>query len=83
MKAKVKGLRRAPISGDYIRLDAFMKYVGEAETGGEAKGIISDGEVFIDGKKCIQRGKKVCKGSFVRHRNKIWMITGAPASDGG
>jgi ribosome-associated protein len=82
MKVKVKGLRRTPVTGDFIRLDAFMKYVGEAETGGDAKRIIIGGEVFVDGERCAQRGKKVYRGSFVRYKGKIWAITGAPATDG-
>ncbi|MDR1599350.1 MAG: RNA-binding S4 domain-containing protein [Oscillospiraceae bacterium] len=82
MKAKVKGLRYAPVTGEYIRLDAFLKFIGEAETGGEAKHIISDGKVSVDGGKCIQRGKKVYRGSFVGYEGKLWRITGAPASDG-
>jgi ribosome-associated protein len=82
MKVKVKGLRYTPVTGDYIKLDSFMKYVGEAETGGDAKRLISDGEVFVDGEKCTQRGKKIYKGSFVRYKGKTWVITGTPAPDG-
>jgi ribosome-associated protein len=82
MRARVKRLRHIPITGDYIKLDSFMKYVGEAETGGDAKRIISEGSVFVNGEQCILRGKKVYKGSFVRYRGKIWAITGTGTSDG-
>jgi ribosome-associated protein len=79
MRAKVSGVMTVAVKGDHIRLDALLKYVGAVGTGGEAKAAISNGEAFINGEKCIQRGKKVCIGSFVKFRNAMWRIAAAPA----
>jgi ribosome-associated protein len=79
MRTKVSGIAAAAIKGEYIRLDALLKYMGAVETGGEAKEAIKRGEAFIDGEKCIQRGKKVYIGNFVRYKNVIWRIAAASA----
>lgn len=46
----------------FIRLDALLKYAGWAETGGEAKLLIQNGEVTVNGEVCTQRGKKLRAG---------------------
>ena len=67
MKVKVHGLRAVPISGDYIRLDALLKYSSLASSGGQAKMIIKGGFVFVGSKVCTMRGKKVWPGDVVRY----------------
>ena len=49
----------------FIRLDALLKLSALAETGGHAKEMILEGEVMVDGKVVLQRGKKVYPGSSV------------------
>lgn len=46
------------ISTPFIRLDALLKFKGEAETGGQAKQMIQDGLVKVNGETCTARGKK-------------------------
>ena len=59
------------ISTPFIRLDALLKFKGEAETGGQAKQMIQDGLVKVNGETCTARGKKNqarrC-GGHPRHR---------------
>ena len=43
-----------------------MKYSGIAETGGDAKNIIADGEVSVNGEVCLMRGKKIRDGDIVK-----------------
>lgn len=57
------------ISSEFIKLDAFLKFSAVAESGGEAKMIIGDGEVFVNGEKCTQRGKKIYPGDIVKIDN--------------
>ena len=55
---KVPKKKRIPvvITTDYIRLDAALKLSGVAGTGGQAKTIIIDVLVKVNGEKCVQRG---------------------------
>lgn len=60
-----------PITTEYIKLEALLKFAGEAETGGEAKSAIQAGEVTVNGQVCTMRGKKmrpgdVCEWNGVR-----------------
>ena len=66
MKVKLRGVRQVPIAGEFIRLDALLKYASIASTGGEAKILIQNGEVFVGGEECMQRGKKIRPGDVVR-----------------
>ena len=50
------------ITTEYIKLDALLKFAGAVETGGEAKQIIQDGGVLVNGEVCTMRGKKLRSG---------------------
>ncbi len=69
MKIKAKATPRknenVKITTDFIRLDAFLKFKGIAETGGQAKTFIQDGIVKVNGEVCTARGKKIHKGDTV------------------
>ena len=54
------------ISTPFIRLDALLKFKGEAETGGQAKELIHEGLVQVGGQVCLLRGKKLRPGDRVR-----------------
>lgn len=59
-------IQSIPISTEFIRLDSAMKYAGIVMTGGEAKILIQEGYVAVNGEPCFQRGKKLKPGdSFV------------------
>jgi len=66
MRIKVRGVKNIYISGEYIKLDALLKFASIASTGGEAKHLIQSGSVLVDGDVCDQRGKKVKPGNIVR-----------------
>lgn len=53
------------INTEYITLSAFLKWCGVAETGGEAKNRIIDGEIKVNGEVCTMRGKKLRVGDQV------------------
>ena len=63
------------IHTDFIKLDAFLKYVGEAGTGGEAKLRIAEGAVTVNGEACLQRGKKLRAGDRVELDGKVFVLT--------
>lgn len=54
------------ISGDYIKLESLLKFEGMTETGGEAKFLIQDGQVLVNGEICTMRGKKIRPGDTVQ-----------------
>ena len=74
MKLKLHGVKGIVISTEFIKLDALLKYSGIASTGGEAKIIILAKEVFVNGKLCLERGKKIRPGDIVRFRNDVLRI---------
>ena len=56
---------RISITTEFIKLDALLKFSGLAETGGEAKILIQNGEVLVNGEVCTMRGKKIRSGDKV------------------
>lgn len=58
-------MERVPIKGEFITLGQVLKLSGIAQTGGQAKFMISDGRVRINGQTVLQRGKKVFPGDIV------------------
>ena len=53
------------IETEFIRLDAFLKFAALVGTGGEAKLLIADGLVKVNGEVCTMRGKKLRPGDTV------------------
>lgn len=49
----------------YIKLDSLLKFAGLCATGGEAKELIGQGLVQVNGKVCFERGKKCYSGDVV------------------
>ncbi len=54
--------KKVPITTEYIKLEALLKLSGVADTGGQAKTIIQNGEVTVNGEPCLMRGKKLRPG---------------------
>lgn len=53
------------IDTEFIKLQDLLKFAGVTETGGQAKFIIQDGYVFVNGEICTMRGKKIRNGDKV------------------
>ena len=53
------------IRTDYIKLDALLKYAALVGSGGEAKTVIAEGLVRVNGEVCTMRGKKLRPGDRV------------------
>ena len=53
------------ITTEFIKLDALLKFSGLAETGGEAKILVQEGKVTVNGEVCTMRGKKIRPGDRV------------------
>jgi len=48
-----------------IELSQFLKFAGAAESGGQAKQAVADGEVFLNGVVETRKGKKLVAGDKV------------------
>lgn len=55
------------ITTEFIKLDSLLKFAGAAQTGGEAKEAVQNGEVLWNGEVCTMRGKKVRPGDQVEY----------------
>lgn len=55
---------------DYIKLGQALKAAGLTDTGAEAKAVIQDGLVRVNGQIEVQRGKKLVAGDKVEYRGK-------------
>ena len=53
------------ITTEFIRLDSLLKLGGAMDTGGQAKFVIQNGEVTVNGETCTMRGKKLRPGDLV------------------
>ena len=57
--------KEVAITTEFIKLEAFLKFAGAVSTGGEAKNLIQDSLVRVNGEVCTQRGKKIRPGDDV------------------
>ncbi|PJI94322.1 RNA-binding S4 domain-containing protein [Luteimicrobium subarcticum] len=55
-----------PISDDEIRLGQFLKLAGLAESGAEARELVAEGEVSVNGEVDTRRGRRLVVGDVVR-----------------
>lgn len=64
------------INSEYIKLDSFLKAVNEAASGGEAKVLISEGLVQVNGEPESRRGRKLRPGDSVAIAGRSYQIEG-------
>ncbi len=60
------------ITTEFIKLDSFLKYAGLTDTGGQAKELVLDGQVKVNGEVCTMRGKKIRPGDVVEVQGAIF-----------
>ncbi|HEY9707513.1 MAG TPA: RNA-binding S4 domain-containing protein [Oculatellaceae cyanobacterium] len=57
-----------------IKLDQFLKLVGAVQTGGEAKLIIQDGLVKVNGETETRRARKLVSGDSVMVQRATYRV---------
>jgi len=72
MKNKV--MKRIQISTEYIKLDQFLKFARIVSTGGEAKNLIAEKDVFVNGEIEKRRGRKLRHMDEVRIDDEVYVI---------
>lgn len=65
------------INTEFIKLDAFLKYVGACGSGGEAKTAVEAGRVKVGNQICQMRGKKLRPGDTVEYGSRKYMVAKA------
>lgn len=68
MKKEIK------ITTEYIKLDQFIKFVGIVSNGGEAKFLIAEGAVEVNGETELRRGRKLRIKDVIKYKNNEFVI---------
>lgn len=63
------------ITTEFIKLDALLKFAALVGTGGEAKFVVAEGLVKVNGETCTMRGKKLRTGDTVEFNGETVTIT--------
>ncbi|MBL4938394.1 RNA-binding S4 domain-containing protein [Clostridium sp. YIM B02515] len=67
-------MKEIKIDTEYIKLDAFLKWAGAVGMGSEAKIVVQNGEVKLNGNIEVQRGKKLVKGDIIEFDGESYKI---------
>ncbi|HEY6640819.1 MAG TPA: RNA-binding S4 domain-containing protein [Povalibacter sp.] len=70
------------LKGEFIPLDALLKTTGIASSGGEAKAMVADGHVQVDGQPESRKRCKIRAGQVVRAGDAtIRIVAGSTAAE--
>ena len=67
-------MEKIKINTEFIKLDSLLKFAALVGTGGEAKYVISEGLVSVNGEVCTMRGRKIYPGDRVEFAENIFEI---------
>ena len=70
-----------PLRGDFITLDRLIKACGLANSGGQAKLMVADGLVQVDGQEELRKTAKIRAGQVVAMGNARIQVVGEVAGD--
>ena len=79
MKVTVKKKETATavaITTEFIKLQDALKFANIVYSGGEAKQLILEEQVKVNGETCTMRGKKLRPGDVVTFMGHSWRVTG-------
>ena len=63
------------IHTEFIKLQDALKYANVVYSGGEAKVLILDGQVQVNGETCTMRGKKLRPGDRFAFMGQSFLVT--------
>lgn len=69
-------MTKVAIKTPTINLDKLLKWCGAVSTGGQAKVVISEGKVKVNGRVETHRSKKITPGDVVELDGKIFEVSG-------
>ena len=62
------------IHTEFIKLQDLLKFAGAVETGGDAKLIVQEGRIAVNGEVCTMRGRKLRPGDRVVLDNELELM---------
>ena len=70
----MKNIEKIKISTEFIKLDQFLKWLAIVDSGSEAKQVILDGMVKVNGDVEKRRGRKIYPEYKVEVFDKIYVV---------
>lgn len=67
-------IKEIKITTEYIKLDQFLKFNGVVSNGGEAKLLIAEGLVRVNGETELRRGRKLRINDVVKYKNSEFVV---------
>ena len=67
-------MKEIKIETEFIKLEQLMKFASMVQTGGEAKMLINQELVLVNGEICTQRGKKIRPGDEVMFDGETYKV---------
>ena len=67
-------MQKVKIETEYIKLEQMLKFSGIVGSGSDAKLLITNGEVRVNGNTELQRGKKLRSGDIVEFEGQSYII---------
>jgi ribosome-associated protein len=67
-------LKEIEVKTDIIKLDSFLKWSGITSQGSDAKFLIQNGDIKLNGEVETRRGKKLSKGDIVEFEGECYKL---------
>lgn len=67
-------MKEIKIETEFIKLEQIMKFASMVQTGGEAKMLINQELVLVNGEICTQRGKKIRPGDVIEFDGETYQV---------
>ena len=67
-------VRVVQVRAEPIELSKFLKLAGATESGGEAKQIVNEGEVAVNGEIETRKGRKLRAGDTVSYGSETFVV---------
>ncbi len=67
-------MKKIKIDTEFIKLDSAMKLAGAVLAGGEAKRLVQDGFVKVNGQAELRRGRKLYPGDSFEYNGEKYEI---------
>lgn len=58
----------------FIKLSQFLKFANILSSGGEAKNLIVEGLVLVNGEQCTEKGRKLYDGYIVEYEKEQYKV---------
>lgn len=67
-------MKEIKVDTEIIKLDSFLKWAGVCSQGSDAKLIIKDGRIKLNGEVELRRGKKLIKGDIIEYDGEEYKV---------